>query len=104
MGSDQYSAARICLFLSASSRVERVSRQVSCGLYPPGSIGMMSLTGRPNTLEAADNLMSGSGVLEDCALKGVCVQITLVARIVCNQTLDGFHSDLCPAIAVREGN
>ena len=68
---------------------------------------MKSLTGRPNTLEAGDNFgvwIRGVTVLEDFALKGVCVQITLVARIVSNQTLDGFHSDLCPAIAVREGN
>ena len=60
--SDQYSAARICQFLSASSRAERVSRQVSCGLYRPGSMGMKSLTGRPNTHEAGDSFVSGSGV------------------------------------------
>ena len=46
----------------------------------------------------------GVTVLQDCALKGVRVQFTLVARVVCNQTLDCFHTDLCPAIAVREGN
>ena len=60
--SDQCSAAFMCLFLRASSLATRVSRQVSCGLYLPGSIGMKSLIGRPNTHIAGDNFVSESGV------------------------------------------
>ena len=47
--SDQCSAAFVCLFLRASYRATSVSRQVSCGLYLPGSIGSKSLISRPNT-------------------------------------------------------
>jgi len=57
---------------------------------------MKSFTGRPNTHAAGDNLVSGLGVM------GIRVQIAIVARLVCDETLDGLHTNLCPTVAVGE--
>jgi hypothetical protein len=37
------------------------------------------------------------------ALKGICVQVALVAWVVCDETLGGLHTNLCPTVAVGEG-
>ena len=60
---DQRSAAFMWRLRNAFSRVARVSCQVGCGLYRPGSIGMKSFMGLPKTHCAGESLVSGSGVL-----------------------------------------
>ena len=59
----QRSAARICRFLNASSLAAKVSRQVLCGLYFPGRMGIKSRIGLPKTHRAGESLMSLFGVL-----------------------------------------
>ena len=66
--SDHRSMARMCRFLRASSLAARDPRQVSCGVYFPGSIGMKSLIGRPKTHIAGDSFVSLSGVLRYCSI------------------------------------
>jgi hypothetical protein len=34
----------------------------------------------------------------------VRVQFALVARVVCDETLDGLHTYLCPPVGVGEGS
>ena len=101
--SDQCSAAFMCLFLRASSLATSVSRQVSCGLYLPGSIGMKSLIGRPNTHIAGDNFVSGS-ILEDRALDPICIEFPIGTSVVGYEAFDGLHTDFSSAIAMRECN
>ena len=80
--SDQCSAAFMCLFLRASSLATSVSRQVLCGLYLPGSIGMK----------------------EDRALDPICIEFPIGTSVVGYEAFDGLHTDFSSAIAMRECN
>ncbi len=105
--SDQCSAAFMCLFLRASSLATSVSRQVSCGLYLPGSIGMKSLIGRPNTHIAGDNFVSGSGVFRYWRIARwtpICIEFPIGTSVVGYEAFDGLHTDFSSAIAMRECN
>ena len=57
-----------CLWRRASSRLERVSRQVGCGIYFPGWIGIKSRMGRPNIHWAGETWVSRSGVFRYCRM------------------------------------
>lgn len=97
----------MCLFLRASSRATSVSRQVSCGLYLPGSIGMKSLIGRPNTHIAGDKLciwVRCVPILKNRALDPICIEFTIGTSVVGNEAFDGLHTDFSSAIAMRECN
>ena len=56
-----FSLSFICRIRNASSRASSVSRQVLCGLYLPGGIGIKSLIGWPKMHVASESLVSLSG-------------------------------------------
>ena len=88
----------------ASSLAARELRQVPCGWYLPGRMGMRSRMGRPNICMAGDSFVSLSGVLRNGPLEVVDIEVPIESSIVGDQPFHGFDPYFRSAAGMGEGH